>query len=76
MITLSGSVFNIILKDGTEFLSVAVGYDNATIGSEKMPHIKVTYNVAEDEIKIIKKAYEHLATLCGAKLVSDDLFKN
>lgn len=28
------------------------------------------------EMKRIVKAYEHLTTLCGAKLVKDDLFKN
>jgi hypothetical protein len=38
--------------------------------------IEIWYAVSEDEIKKIKKAYEHLGKLCGANIVSDDLFKN
>jgi hypothetical protein len=34
------------------------------------------FSIDENEAKRIVKAYEHLATLCGAKVVSDDLFKN
>lgn len=38
--------------------------------------IEIWYAVGEEEIKKIKKAYEHLGKLCGANIVSDDLFKN
>ena len=34
------------------------------------------YGISEDEVKRVVKAYSHLATLCGGKVVSDDLFKN
>lgn len=34
------------------------------------------FGISEDEIKRVVKAYSHLATLCGGKVVSDDLFKN
>ena len=38
--------------------------------------IEIWYAVNEEEIKKIKKAYEHLGKLCGANIASDDLFKN
>jgi hypothetical protein len=38
--------------------------------------IEIWYAVSEDEIKKIKRAYEHLGKLCGANIADDDLFKN
>jgi hypothetical protein len=48
----------------------------ARVKAGTVPNIRLSYAVSEDEIKKIKKAYEHLAKLCGAKLVDEDLFKN
>jgi hypothetical protein len=48
----------------------------ARVRAGTVPHIRLEYAVTEDEIKKIKKAYEHLAKLCGAKLVDEDLFKD
>ncbi|WP_157607729.1 hypothetical protein [Runella limosa] len=38
--------------------------------------IEIWYSVTEDEIKQLKKGYEHLAKLCGASVANNDLFKN
>jgi hypothetical protein len=38
--------------------------------------IEIWYAVSEDEIKKIKRAYEHLGKLCGADIADEDLFKN
>ena len=63
MITLGGTFIKFRASDSKE-------YTNAS-------NIAMSYiGVDENEIKRIAKAYEHLATLCGAKVVSDDLFKN
>ena len=44
---------------------------------ETVSNISLSYTkIDENDAKRIVKAYEHLATLCGGKVVSDDLFKN
>jgi hypothetical protein len=58
-------------KDISEY---AAGNTHINRGSYSV--IEIWYAVSEEEIKKIKKAYEHLGKLCGANIVSDDLFKN
>jgi hypothetical protein len=47
---------------------------NKELGASSV--IEIWYAVSEDEIKKIKKAYEHLGKLCGANMADEDLFKN
>lgn len=60
----------------TNFFKGIEQLSRVKFSSGTLPLIRVEYGVTEDEAKKIKKAYEHLAKLCGAKLVDEDLFKN
>ncbi|WP_028525973.1 hypothetical protein [Runella limosa] len=65
------------IKNGKTYMPFSEGLNGVQFVEKAVTNFELRYgNVSEDEIKRIKKAYEHLAKLCGAKLVSDDLFKN
>ena len=63
MISLGGTFAKFYYSDSKEYTNVS--------------SISLSYmGVDENDAKRIVKAYEHLATLCGGKVVNDDLFKN
>lgn len=72
--------FGSVISNKNDNRSTFYGFEEYLVDCYVMPNrhknLIITYNVSEDEFMRIKKAYEHLAKLCGANLISDDLFKN
>lgn len=76
VITLSGSFYGFSSGYGFQLSNDDNSlYEDQWVKNQSL--MIITYNTTDtDLMKRIVKAYEHLATLCGANLVKDDLFKN